>query len=151
MKKPEHRKIVTSAHRLSYEMFVGCIPRDLDVEHTCRNRRIELKEAIMKGTIRDAALEYVLRRDRGTNPIGTFDDAGRWFPDRDLEWRDCCDDIRHPSRQYPYSLMTHCRTIVHVANLYGKDPRRVRRAARRLDQERGATRLSEVGNQGRSA
>jgi len=66
----------------------------------------------------EAAKEYVARRDRIIHPDGSFDKAGRWYP-TDEETQECCEGIRSPSRAYPYSYMVHCRTIQHVAHLYG--------------------------------
>jgi hypothetical protein len=88
--------------------------------------------ATRKGTIQDAAQEWLDRRDRKAHPDGKFDNAGRFYPSTD-ERCDCCKDVRSPSRSYPYSYMTHCRSAEHVANLYGKDVRRVRRAAHRIE------------------
>lgn len=69
-------------------------------------------------TAQIAAKEYQNRQERKTHPQGTFDKAGRWYPDEE-EHCNCCNAIRSPSRAYPYSYMTHCRTKQHVANLYG--------------------------------
>jgi len=52
------------------------------------------------------------RRD---NPDGKFDSAGRWYPE---VLYGCCRDIRSPSRSYPYSYLTHCRTLKHLAIQY---------------------------------
>ncbi len=74
-------------------------------------------------TIQDyvmAAEEYLARKERSAHPDGSFDRASRWYPSDD-EWQDCCAGIREPSRAWPYSLMVHCRTLVHVANLYDVD------------------------------
>lgn len=79
-----------------------------------------------------AAREFVARRDRRTNPDGTFDSGGRWYPS-DAEWQACCAYVRSPSRAWPYSYMTHCRTAAHVASLFGVDVSEVRKAARLLD------------------
>ena len=76
-----------------------------------------------------AAYEYIRRRERATHPDGSFDRGGRWYPS-EAEEQPCCDCIRRPSRAWPYTLMTHCRSVVHVANLYGVDPREVRRAVK---------------------
>lgn len=59
---------------------------------------------------------YESRQARLTHPAGTFDRAGRWYPDPD-ERRSCCDAIRSPSRNWPYSLLCHCRTLKHCRNL----------------------------------
>jgi len=80
-------------------------------------------------TVLQVAYEYVRRRERATHPDGSFDSGGRWYPSED-EKQSCCSGIRRPSRAWPYSLMTHCRSITHVAALYGVDAREVRRAVR---------------------
>jgi len=67
----------------------------------------------------EVAAKYESRQDRSEHPEGTFDDAGRWYPDDD-ERCECCDYIRSPSRAYPYSLMVHCRTKKHIRHLIQK-------------------------------
>jgi len=64
------------------------------------------------------AKTYLERRDRIKHPDGYFDGPGRWYPS-ERELRKCCENIRRPSRRYPYSLMVHCRTLKHICNLYG--------------------------------
>ena len=66
---------------------------------------------------KEKAMEIFHRRKaRLEHHEGTFDKAGRWYPSDDEE-QDCCRSIRRPSRAWPYSLMTHCRTLQHVINL----------------------------------
>jgi len=55
-----------------------------------------------KDAIREVTVEL---KDRTLHPSGTFDSAGRWYSDHE-EMTSC----RTPSRAYPYSEMTHCRT-----------------------------------------
>jgi hypothetical protein len=62
---------------------------------------------------------YRLRKSRITNPNGTFDSKGRWYPDT-FELCECCDCIRSPSVRYPYSLMVHCRSKKHITSLLSK-------------------------------
>ena len=76
-----------------------------------------------------AAYEYVRRQERATHPDGIFDGVGRWYPS-EAEEQPCCDYIRRPSGRWPYSLLTHCRTLPHVAALYNADPKEVRRAVK---------------------
>ncbi len=76
------------------------------------------------------------RQSRSEHPRGRFDNGGRWYPS-DEEWQPCCRGVRSPSRAYPYSYLTHCRSIEHVASLYGVDPAALRRLAA---QERTAPR-----------
>ncbi len=82
--------------------------------------------------LEQAAKEYVGRRERMVHPDGYFDNAGRWYPYSD-EVQNCCKGIRSPSRAYPYSYMTHCRTAIHVANLYEVDATDLRRAVKEMD------------------
>jgi len=81
-------------------------------------------------TVLRAAYEYVRRQSRGTHPAGTFDSAGRWYPLPEAEEQKCCASIRQPSRAWPYTLMSHCRSMAHVAALYNVDARDVHRAVR---------------------
>lgn len=83
-----------------------------------RAETVVFKNSEEEGRAREAGLEFVARKLKLRHPNGTFDDGGRFYPS-EQEWRDCCADIRAPSRAFPYSLMTHCRTAKHLANLYG--------------------------------
>lgn len=86
----------------------------------------------MDEKIRKAAEEYISRRDRMSHPSGRQDNGGRWYPSDD-ERCSCCNSVRSPSRSWPWSYMTHCRTINHVANLYGVPVADVRRAVREIE------------------
>ncbi|TAH43647.1 MAG: hypothetical protein EYC69_02215 [Bacteroidetes bacterium] len=75
---------------------------------------------IQTGNMSAAIDCYYKRLERSEHPTGRFDKAGRWFPE-DEEKCDCCFGLRAPSRAYPYSLMTHCRSINHIATLFSVD------------------------------
>ena len=79
--------------------------------------------------VAEAARRYLTLKSRTAHPHGTFDQKGRWYPSNE-ERQSCCHHISGPTRSYPYSLMVHCRTVEHVANTYGVDPRELRRAVR---------------------
>ena len=66
--------------------------------------------------IKIAAREYLSRQNRHMHPEGHFDQAGRWYP-TDEERCECCELVNAPSRQYPGSLLIHCRTARHMARL----------------------------------
>ena len=72
-----------------------------------------------------AVICYLERQSRSSHPSGKFGKARRWEPD-DGERRKCCDGIRMPSRAWPYSLMQHCCTMLHIAQLYDVDLRALR-------------------------
>jgi hypothetical protein len=82
--------------------------------------------------LRAAAQKYIDLQDRRVHPGGKFDHAQRWKPDRELA---CCALIRSPSRAYPYSLMTHCRSLTHVAAETGYTVTTLRQAVARLRSE----------------
>lgn len=68
---------------------------------------------------------YLRRLYRQEEPAGSFKEYVRdglppWFPS-DEERFHCCYRVRTPSRAYPLSLNTHCRSIEHLANLYDVD------------------------------
>jgi hypothetical protein len=93
-----------------------------------------------------AATEYRKRRDRQSHPDGRFDSAGRWYPSAP-ELKECCNSVREPSRGFPYSYMTHCRTAKHVAHLFGVNATDLKRMAN-TDQTIGyAVILSEHPNE----
>lgn len=73
----------------------------------------------------DAAEEYIARRKRMKHPEGKFDNAHRFWPDDD-EWCECCDEVRSPSRAFPNSLNSHCRSMNHIANLFNVDLKSLR-------------------------
>lgn len=80
-----------------------------------------------------AVLEYLRRQDRLSHPAGKQDRGGRWYPAPE-ERRPCCDRIRPPSRRWPWSLMHHCRTAEHIAQLYNVDRTALLREARAVRQ-----------------
>lgn len=80
-------------------------------------------------SVEQALSVYLSRQSRTAHPAGKFDRAGRWYP-AETEQCNCCRGIRTPSRAWPYSLMTHCRSAEHVANLCGVDAKSLRKAAR---------------------
>lgn len=82
------------------------------------------------GNVRAAAEEYRAQQERRTHPAGKFDKAQRWYPE-EREKQPCCGYIRRPTRAWPYSLMTHCRSAGHVAALFGVSATDLRKALRR--------------------
>ena len=82
-------------------------------------------------TLEQAARTFIARRDRTAHPAGKFDNASRWYPS-EKETCDCCSSVRSPSRAHPFSYMVHCRTIKHVASLYGVNESELRKEIRRL-------------------
>jgi len=82
-----------------------------------------------------AAREWLDRKSRRTHPhTGRTGKGGQWYPS-DTEQQQCCKYIRRPSRAWPWSLMTHCRTAKHVARLYGVDEPRLKQLAREMSLE----------------
>jgi hypothetical protein len=97
-----------------------------------RDAALETEE--VQGPAADAGLEFVCRELRLHHPDGTFDEGGRFYPS-EKEARDCCATIRAPSREFPFSLMKHCRTIKHVAKLYEVSEKAVKAEAEKVRQQ----------------
>lgn len=76
--------------------------------------------------------EYQALRDRVTNPEGTFDKQGRFYLAGRSEYA-CCQNIRSPSRRFPYSEMKHGRTLKHVATKNGVDLKACRKALKEIE------------------
>ena len=80
------------------------------------------RHTILSSTDIEAGAEYYRRQVRQSHPDCDFDDAGRAYLSKARdEYCDFCDNIRSPSRRFPYSEMTHGRSAVHVASLYDAD------------------------------
>jgi hypothetical protein len=60
---------------------------------------------------------YRRRARRQEQPEGKTDSGGRWYPS-EREERGCCQEVRGPSRSYPWSLFKHCCSMKHVAELF---------------------------------
>lgn len=69
---------------------------------------------------------YEAVRDRRIDPEGKFDNGGRWYPSDE---EDCGVSrvIRSPSRSWPYSYLTACRTRKHVQAVAETQPELFRR------------------------
>jgi len=76
-------------------------------------------------TPEQAAVEYLLRKYKFQYPSGRLDHS-KWYPDI-TEEAECCKSIREPSRAYPWSLSTHCRSLTHIATKYGLDEKEIRK------------------------
>jgi len=92
---------------------------------------MEITQGIGGTDVERAAREYEARRVRRSHPKGKTDNGGRWYP-AESERCPCCNRGRSPSRAWPWSLMTHCRTALHVANLYGVKKADLLKEARKL-------------------
>jgi hypothetical protein len=82
-----------------------------------------------------AVYEWRNLQDRKINPAGHFDKQGRFYL---AEKFSCCAGIRTPSAAYPYSQMTHGRSMGHVAEKYGVDAKDMRRECRACSMMRSA-------------
>lgn len=58
---------------------------------------------------------YNEAKERKIHPSGTFDKAKRWYPDD--AFKPFVDEVRSPTRGYPFSLMAHCRTRKFIKKL----------------------------------
>ena len=67
---------------------------------------------IDNSSVKNAVSTYIRRKNRDEHPEGEFDNGGRWYPDEieNLDTR----HYRTPSRSFPYSYMTACRTLRHA-------------------------------------
>jgi len=91
-----------------------------------------MKKIRLTQKLRAAATRYIDLQSRLRHPLGDSDNAGRWYPNNEQE---CCKGIRSPTRSWPWSLMLHCRTMVHVAQDTGYELTTLRAAVRRVEGE----------------
>ena len=91
-----------------------------------------LSDQVRSLELQAAAAEYIGRHWGNRMPKDAFDKRGRWFSVLD-EKRECCNRIRYPSASRPYSLLTHCCTLTHVASLYNVVAKDLRDAVKKLE------------------
>lgn len=73
----------------------------------------------------NAMHKYLSRKDRTEYPAGAFDKQGRWIADPS-ELKDCCKNVKTPSKKHKFVVLNHCTGIEHVANLCGVDYMKLR-------------------------
>ena len=66
---------------------------------------------------REAALKAWVSYATQERPEGSTDDEERWMPSK-AEHHDCCDEMRVPSRAWPWTIYQHCFTLDHKANKF---------------------------------
>lgn len=66
---------------------------------------------------REAALYAWVSYATQECPEGSTDNAKRWLPSK-AEHRDCCDEVRTPSRAWPWTIYKHCFSLDHKANKF---------------------------------
>jgi hypothetical protein len=81
-----------------------------------------------------AAEEFFARQDRRSHPEGWTDRAGRWYPS-DAENAPLCASVRKPSFAYPWSIMLHCRTTTHLAELFDVDSDALKKLVTKIRRE----------------
>ena len=67
-----------------------------------------------------ALIKYARRQERSEHPDGAFDSARRWYPTAEEDcgvtrWARC------PSRAFPFSYMSACRSLSHCEDLLDAD------------------------------
>lgn len=68
--------------------------------------------------LNEIVIEFLKLKFRIIHPSGKMESGGRWYP---YDMLKCCNSIRRPSRAYPWGLMSHCRSALHVATEHGID------------------------------
>jgi len=81
---------------------------------------------VVNNKVIQATEEYLNRKTRKSHPDGKFDKSRRWYPS-DKEACEDCYTVREPSRSFPYSIMTHCRSIGHIAKKHKVDASVIRK------------------------
>jgi hypothetical protein len=61
---------------------------------------------------------YEDRQSKKLFPWGNFRSC-KWLPFGE-EKLECCKKVRLPSRNFPYSYLTHCKTLKHIKKLFDK-------------------------------
>lgn len=65
-----------------------------------------------------AAARHIDLDNRSAHPAGNFDKAKRFYLENKCA---CCDNIRSPSRAWPFTYLNHARSVTHVCHEMGID------------------------------
>jgi hypothetical protein len=75
-----------SAHRVSYELFIGTIPENMSVLHKCDNRKCVNPEHLFIGNAKDNALDR-RKKGRSNRPVGVKNPKNKLSIDQVTEIR----------------------------------------------------------------
>ena len=126
-------------------------PYGINTVTTKRHALVLAGAALDHQRLQKATREYEDRQERRTHPDGKTDKAGRWYPSS-TESQPCCRGVRGPTRSRPWSYMTHCRTVRHIASLFDVDEADLRKAGRKTPAREGGEdyfKAVAVGEDGR--
>jgi len=100
-----------------------------------RRQTVEIEAAAVPASLREAADLFEARQSGADEPEGSWEDR-IWLPS-DRERRACCAELVPDKLKDPQKLRNHCRTLLHVANLFNLDGRLLRTELRRRRDHRG--------------
>jgi hypothetical protein len=89
-------------------------------------------DALLREKILEAARHAINVRDGLSRPATRSDNGGKVYL---RKYFDCCIGIRRPTTDWPYSHLSHARTVTHIAHQFGLEEyeRAIRTAVRLLD------------------
>lgn len=73
-----------------------------------------------------SAAEFLMRRERLARPWGFTSPDNIWYP-FSIEVCSCCEKVVEKGFLKRYTLLTHCKTIGHIAELYNCPANEVRK------------------------
>ncbi|WPB57376.1 hypothetical protein [Xylophilus sp. GOD-11R] len=79
-----------------------------------------LEKIHLDDTLLKAAIDFDNLQERRDHPPAKQDNGGRRYLTQRVE---CCEDIRTPTRLFPFSQLLHGRTAIHVAHKHGIEDR----------------------------
>lgn len=120
---PPEAKHVVSYSTNENHIFVYHLPKKVKIAGLKKTKeqttlKIKMPQKFSKNSLTKmtkSAIDYYRLKNRHSNPNGEFDKQGRFYLHPKYS---CCEDIRCPSRSYPYSEMTHGRTILHTCHTH---------------------------------
>jgi hypothetical protein len=92
-----------------------------------------------------AAYLYLDRKARVSHPDGNFEHGKKWYPSAaERCWQ--CAYIREPSRSWPFSILTHCRSAEHIASTHSVDAKELLRIARLINAGESVKSVKKTGS-----
>lgn len=91
--------------------------QQLIVEILLRRQNNKLVRAMLMAMRRHGMMTDIIPDEYAR--AGKRDRAGRWYPDSEKEYRECCDNIRRPSRSWGNTLFNHAKSVEHCCAVAG--------------------------------